>query len=59
VQKRVSLLAMFALAVLLFLIWTDPSGTAHVISNFFGAIGDFGRELGHRVAEFFRGLGWS
>lgn len=54
-----SLLAMFALAVLLFLIWTDPSGTAHVISNFFGAIGDFGRELGHRVAEFFRGLGWS
>ncbi len=50
---------MFALAVLLFLIWTDPSGTAHVIANFFGAIADFGRELGHRIAEFFRGLGWS
>lgn len=50
---------MFALAVFIFLIWTDPTGTAHVISSFFGAIGDFGRELGHRAAEFFKGLGWS
>lgn len=58
-QKRISLVAFFALAVIIFLIWTDPSGTAKAFHSFFGAVGDFFGELGHRTAVFFKGLGWS
>lgn len=57
-QKRISLIAMVALAVIIFLIWTDPSGTADVFARFFGAIGGFVKELGHRAAVFLEGLGW-
>lgn len=58
-QKRIGMFAFFALAVLVFLIWTDPTGTANVMHRFFDSVLSFGKELGHRASEFFKGLGWT
>lgn len=55
--KQLSAVAVFALAVMVFLIWQDPSGTADVIESFFSQIFDMTGELWDRLGEFFGSFG--
>ena len=55
-QKRIGLISFVALAMLLYLIWKDPSGTAGLFDGFFGAVGDFVGTLWDKLGEFFSTL---
>lgn len=55
--KKVGLISMFALAVLVFMIWTDPAGAATTVGHFFGEVGGFLKELLNKLTDFLSGLG--
>ena len=55
--KQLTYVAVFALAVLLFLIWQDPAGTADVIESFFSSVFGAAGDLWDRLGEFFGSFG--
>lgn len=48
---------MFALAILIFMIWNDPAGAATTVGNFLGKAGGFLKELLTKFTDFLSGLG--
>lgn len=54
--KQVGMIGLLALVIVMYLIWQDPTGTADVISGFFGAVGDFIGTLWGKLGEFFSSL---
>lgn len=54
--KKVSIAGLVALAILVFLIWNNPSGTATTVNGFLEAVGRVLGEAWDRLAEFLRGL---
>ncbi|MFN8051848.1 MAG: hypothetical protein U0Q22_10450 [Acidimicrobiales bacterium] len=55
-QKRVGMVSFLALAMVLYLIWKDPHGTADMIGGFGSAVGGFFGDLWHKLGEFFTSL---
>ena len=55
-QKRIGLVSSLALAMVLYLIWKDPHGTADMIGGFGDAVGGFFGELWDKLGEFFSSL---
>lgn len=56
-NKKVGLVSMFALAILIFMIWNDPAGAATTVGNFLGKAGGFLKELLTKFTDFLSGLG--
>lgn len=54
--KQIGMLGLLALVIVGYLIWQDPTGTADVISGFFGAVGGFVATLWDKLGEFFTSL---
>lgn len=57
--KRFSLLGFFALALLVYLIWKDPSNAASTVGDFLNNVGDFLAEVWHKLGDFFGNLAGS
>lgn len=57
VPKQLTYVALFALVVMLFLIWQDPAGTADVIQSFFDSALTIIGDLWNRLGEFFGSFG--
>ena len=55
-QKKLVLLSSLALIMLFYLIWRDPSGTAGLFKDFFGAIGDFLGSFWDKISTFVESL---
>lgn len=55
-HKKVGLVSLAALALVLYLIWKDPSGTADLVSGFGGAVGGFLGDLWDKLGEFITSL---
>ena len=54
--KRVSLLGIFAIAVLVFFIWNNPHGTAAAVGDFLDSVGHVATQAWHRMGDFFQSL---
>ncbi|MCC6225490.1 MAG: hypothetical protein IT195_03675 [Microthrixaceae bacterium] len=54
--KRVSMIGLVCIAVMIFFIWRNPSGTADTVSDFLGSVGHVVSEAWDRLGEFVRGL---
>ena len=54
--KRVGFVGFFGIALLIFLIWNDPHGAAHTMSNFFTWCGDVISQAWHKIGSFFADL---
>lgn len=50
------MVSFVALALVVYLIWKDPTGTADVLAGFFKAVGGFFGELWDRLGEFVSSL---
>lgn len=57
--KRFSLLAFFALGLLLYLIWKDPNSAATTVGDFLNNVGDFLSQVWHKLGDFFGNLAGS
>ena len=56
-QKKLGAVGFLAMAMVVYLIWKDPSGTADLINAFFRAVGGFFSEFWARLVEFVDNLG--
>ena len=54
--KQVGMISAVALALVLYLIWKDPTGTAEVITGFFSAVGGFLGDLWDKLGQFLQKL---
>lgn len=56
-SKRINLIALFALGLLVFLIWTDPGGAATTVGDFLGKVGSILKAVLDKITEFLGELG--
>ena len=54
--KQLGIVSALAIALILYLIWKDPSGTATIITGFAHSAGGFLGDSWDRFNEFFRKL---
>lgn len=55
-QSRIGAVGVVALALVIYLVWQDPTGTADMFSDFFSAVGGFISDAWGRLTEFISGL---
>lgn len=54
--KRAGLVGVFAIAVLVFLIWNDPTGAASAVGDFFSWSAEVASDAWERLGDFLSGL---
>ena len=56
VAKRVSMVGFIAIALMIFLIWNNPSGSASTVNSFLDAVGNIASQAWDKLGEFVKGL---
>jgi hypothetical protein len=55
-DKKIGGVGLVAVALVLFLIWKDPNGTAGLVSGFVQAVGDFLGAFWSKLSDFVTAL---
>ena len=54
--KRMGLVGVFAIGLLVFLIWNDPQSAANTVGDFLGWLGDIIGEAWQKIGDFIGNL---